>query len=221
MPTRMPIESFFAPVREHAAMLIKAWPGVLALCAITAIVTWAIVAYLDEHELSAARQDRDLAQDQLGAAQRKASAAVPSHVGVAATPVVGHADVNALGDHGVAVGQIGTFNQNNAPPTSMTADQRKAVRVTLSHLLTEGNSLVGKCAKEDQPIPETEADDWAKRTVSFLHSSLDDSYVDRFNNPNGLPLGVTSIQDPKHRDLEGWLKARTFMLDKFISENAG
>ena len=82
--------------------------------------------------------------------------------------------------------------------------------------------MIAEChqtAKDRKPAPEQQVEDWAREVEKYLFAedSLGDSYVARFRNSAGLPLGMTTLMPP-YSHVEGYLKTRNARLSEFIQE---
>ena len=98
--------------------------------------------------------------------------------------------------------------------------RRRAIKDSLGQFLNEGSLLRGKCANENEPPPNKEADDWAARVEAYLTEYCGSSYVSRFRSDAGLPMVATSISSRDHRNLWGGIHTRLSRLEQFISELA-
>jgi len=97
--------------------------------------------------------------------------------------------------------------------------RRQATRIALGEFLEEGRELDVKCHNMEEPPPLDEADDWDNRVEAFLREELDQSYVARYPNHEGLPTSFTSLRG-EHRNLSGAIGTRLARLEQFLGELA-
>ena len=90
--------------------------------------------------------------------------------------------------------------------------------MALGEFLEEGRRLVEQCHKQEEPAPEEEANGWADRVETFFRENLDESYVARFRNHQGLPMGATSISSRAHGNLSSGIGTRLARLEQFLAE---
>jgi len=96
--------------------------------------------------------------------------------------------------------------------------KRQATRIALGEFLEEGRQLDIQCHNEQEPPPDDEANAWADRVEAFLREELDESYVARFRNHEGLPAGYTGLSSAPHRKLSGAIGIRLARLEQFLHE---
>jgi hypothetical protein len=119
------------------------------------------------------------------------------------------------------VAQAGKVPQHPREPTTQVGaepQRKREIRDKLGMFLEQGRVLAAKCQEENKPVPETEANAWAANTENYLRQVLGEGYVARFRNSAGLPLMVTSIQEPQHRNLWSGISIRNARLAEFIAE---
>jgi hypothetical protein len=87
-------------------------------------------------------------------------------------------------------------------------------------LMSQGQVLLTHCLNEKEPDPTTSASEWSQRVETFLNRELGSSYVARFRNQAGLPLGLNpiSIHSISHRNVYPWVLTRLARLEQFITE---
>ena len=95
---------------------------------------------------------------------------------------------------------------------------RQAIRIALGEFLEEGRALDEKCHNQKEPAPEEEANDWSDRAEAIFGENLDDSYVARFRNHEGLPSGYTTLTSAPHRNLSSGIRTRLARLEQFLAE---
>ncbi len=98
--------------------------------------------------------------------------------------------------------------------------RKRAIKDSLGQFLDRGRLIQRKCANENEPPPNEEADNWANEAEKYLSGNLGTSYVSRFRNPAGLSMVVTSISSLDHGKLWGGIHTRLSRLEQFISELA-
>jgi len=96
--------------------------------------------------------------------------------------------------------------------------RRQATRVALGEFLEEGRKLAVQSSDELEPPPNDEAVDWANRVEAFFREDLDESYVARFRNHAGLPMGGTTLTSAPHRNLWSGIHTRLARLEQFLAE---
>ena len=95
---------------------------------------------------------------------------------------------------------------------------RQAIGVALGEFLEEGRLLKIQCSNEEDPPPNDEADAWGERAEVCFRENLDESYVARFRNHEGLPAGFTSIRSRAHQRLSSGIGTRLARLEQFLAE---
>lgn len=95
---------------------------------------------------------------------------------------------------------------------------KKAIRVALGEYLEEGLQLDVRCHNENDPPPNDEADEWGQKVKDFFREKLDESYVPRFRNHEGLPIGTSSLNSLPHRRLSSEIGTRFARLEQFLAE---
>ena len=96
----------------------------------------------------------------------------------------------------------------------------------LTNFMLEGQGLMVRLTSTDEPIETIEeaADKWATRVEAWLSENLEDSYIVRFRNGAGLPMGTFVMKrglNKKEGPLNGFMKVRLARLGQFIEEHAG
>ena len=97
-------------------------------------------------------------------------------------------------------------------------EKRRTIREGLGYLLDYGRQLLERCEDESSPPLSAEAQKWANDAEQFMHDNMDDSFVARFRDGSGLPMTVTAITSPAHRNLWSGIKVRTSRLQEFLGE---
>ncbi len=103
--------------------------------------------------------------------------------------------------------------------------ENAGLRDGLSALMLEGQGLSRRLASTDEPLeilePDIEA--WAGRTETWLEENLETSYIVRFRNGAGIPIGTYVMRRaPNTREgpLNGFMRVRLARLGEFISERS-
>jgi hypothetical protein len=91
-------------------------------------------------------------------------------------------------------------------------------RDKLGAFIAQGTALMERCSDNAQPLPQAEANQWAARVEALLNDKLDGSYVIRFRDSAGVPLGTTVGLDVAHQELFGALRHRVFRLEQFSEQ---
>ena len=91
-------------------------------------------------------------------------------------------------------------------------------RQRIGEFMLEGQGLVAACQDEKQEAPEGAADEWAAKTENYLAKELGLDYVASFRSGAGLPMGLTVLGSPAHRNLESGLKVRLARLQQLLEE---
>ena len=104
--------------------------------------------------------------------------------------------------------------------------ERREKRDGLTKLMLEGQELSHRLASTDEPLePIEEAiNDWAAKAEAWLSENLEDSYVVRFRNSAGIPIGTFVMRrslNTKEGPLNGFMRVRLTRLGQFIEEHAG
>lgn len=115
-----------------------------------------------------------------------------------------------LSDLQAAVGRLALEVKGNT-------DKRR-IREQLGIFILQGKVIQNKCHDESKPAPNEEAGDWVERIQKYLADHLELSYVARFNNHAGVPMGAVDIASNEHRNLWGGIRFRLHRLDEFIVE---
>ncbi|HYB61070.1 MAG TPA: hypothetical protein VEH50_06295 [Methylomirabilota bacterium] len=108
-----------------------------------------------------------------------------------------------------------------APATPSAPDEEKAKReqerTTLAKLLDEGAHIEADCltTTPNQALPER-ANDWAKRTYTFL-SSIDSASAARFNAATASPFTHPDVPEPNN-SIWSWVNGHTQVLSQILSE---
>lgn len=97
------------------------------------------------------------------------------------------------------------------------ADKRKICE-TLGNFLAEGKNLRISCSNEKESPPDKEIIHWNKRLKEYLETNLGSDYVASFESNDGLPIGLTSIVSPIHRNLDSYMRARLARIQQFLAE---
>jgi len=105
--------------------------------------------------------------------------------------------------------------------TPSTPDQEKAKReqerTTLAKLLEEGAHIEDDCltTTPNQALPDR-AEDWAKRTYTFL-GSIDTASAARFNAASGLSFSHTNVPEPNN-SVWNYVNQHSQVLSQILSE---
>ena len=99
-------------------------------------------------------------------------------------------------------------------------------RSGLTNLMLEGQSLMDRLTSTDEPIETVEGAifQWSMRTEAWLSDNLDGSYIMRFRNGAGIPIGTFVMRrglNSKEGPLNGFMRVRLTRLGEFIEEHAG
>lgn len=119
----------------------------------------------------------------------------------------------------VVSGSGNIINYSNIGPESASAEQKKDIRIALSHWMALGETLRDRCSS-DPPTSQldTEANEWFQQVDLWLRSHLDISFDIQFKHVTPSPLGPPS-RVPSERDgLWRGINERVETLNKFIDE---
>lgn len=81
----------------------------------------------------------------------------------------------------------------------------------LTNLMLEGQGLMGRLTSTDEPIETVEEAivNWATRVEVWLSENLEDSYIVRFRNGAGIPMGTFVMRralNTKEGPLNGFMR---------------
>jgi len=96
--------------------------------------------------------------------------------------------------------------------------RKRKMRDALGIFLAEGQKLSASCAKEREPPPIDEANEWSSDVERYLSQELGMSYVAIFYNTAGVPVGVSSILSIPHRSLASSIRARLYQLEQILKQ---
>jgi hypothetical protein len=98
-------------------------------------------------------------------------------------------------------------------------DEKKSVRIELSGLYKDGQSLMSRCLVEQAALSESDAMRWLQEVEEFIGKKLDESYLARFNDTSGAsdlrPVGKFSNESII---LWQFIRLRVTHLNEFIKE---
>jgi hypothetical protein len=97
-------------------------------------------------------------------------------------------------------------------------ERRWDIRQKLGDFIEQGNALMQRCSDNSQPPPQAQEKQWEAQVETFLRDKLDGSYIIRFRDPTGVPLGVIVGLDAAHQGLFGAIRARVFRLEQFSEQ---
>ncbi len=100
---------------------------------------------------------------------------------------------------------------------------KEALRDGLAALMLEGQAVRRRLASTDEPFETLEPDigAWALKTETWLQTNLGTSYIARFRNGAGLPMGAFVMRrepNTKEGPLNGFMSVRLARLNEFITE---
>jgi hypothetical protein len=99
-----------------------------------------------------------------------------------------------------------------------TRDKEADTRDQLGVFILEGQALLVRCSKENEPPPGEEVNEWAQQVETFLGQTLARSYIARFRNGAGLPMAANFINSIPHRNLWAAVRLRLARLEQFSQE---
>jgi hypothetical protein len=109
-------------------------------------------------------------------------------------------------------GQYLVVSQRNAEHAAAAA-----LRDKLGDFITQGNALMTECGIPSNPAPLEPAEAWASTVETFLKEKMGASYVARFRDSTGGPLGEPNM-DKLHLQLWLGIRFRVFRLEQFSGE---
>jgi hypothetical protein len=98
------------------------------------------------------------------------------------------------------------------------ADRLRYVREQLGEFLQQGSALLRRARNESEPFPIEEMDRWTTLVSNYLEKTLGVSFVYRFADPSGIPMGFTSLHSHERRAIEDLLQTRMARLQQFLFE---
>ncbi len=100
--------------------------------------------------------------------------------------------------------------------------KRAAISRRLAEFVRSGQEIISRChdtAKSRDPAPDGEARTWADDTFNYLRDELGAAYAIRFDNPNGLPMGMT-VLGPPYSQAESLVKWHLARVHEIMTELA-
>jgi hypothetical protein len=121
----------------------------------------------------------------------------------------------------MSVAAVGTVAYNQRQIIARMADANvhsTEIRTAIGGLITEGNSLMVKCADSKTPPPTDAAANWRSRAEAFLVARLGESFAARFRDPTGVPAAMLSDSalDAAHQELWYGLYFRVYRLEEIV-----
>jgi hypothetical protein len=99
------------------------------------------------------------------------------------------------------------------------------VRNDLTALMLDGQALQQRLAATDEPLDTIEPgiEAWAAKTEEWLGENLEASYIARFRNGAGIPMGSFVMRRGLNKmegPLNGFMRVRLARLGEFIGEHS-
>ena len=106
------------------------------------------------------------------------------------------------------------------------AREGRKKRDGLTELMLGGQSLMHRLTATDEPLETIEPAvmEWAQSVEVWLGENLEASYIARFRNGAGIPIGTYVMRrslNTKEGPLNGFMRVRLARLGQFIEEHAG
>jgi hypothetical protein len=98
------------------------------------------------------------------------------------------------------------------------ARHRRDIVVQLGDFLQQGTGLLQRVRRESETSPDLDAERWNVVATNYIEKNLGISFVHRFVDPSGIPIGSSSLQSEERRAIEDRIQTRLARLQQFIDE---
>lgn len=94
----------------------------------------------------------------------------------------------------------------------------KVTRERLGAFLMQGKVLLNRCSNEALPSPESDVTAWENAVKTYLMTTLELSYIARFDAVGNEPLNIVDMADKSRALMCAGVRVRIVNLNKFIEE---